>query len=228
MWSFNPSPLGSGNRYDSRGTHRRFLGAARHLTAVTNLRSVLNRCRRLRQVHANPACQQHHSAQPHYPVAAKIASLWDLPTRRAPSMATTTPWGGMLRTPIGTIACIDHNISERQRIYGRFDLTSLQPPENSRQSSTLGDPSIAPIEARPSIMSSSSRLHSWLSHAAASCASARATRRISRVGISHRSASQHPLFHNCSIRSTRAQISEHQCDFHRQHYLLAAGRCQHQ
>ena len=75
------------------------------------------------------------------PVAAKIASLWDLPNQQGTADGTNnytmgknaqdTYWNHLFR--------LDHNISERQRLYGRVNATSLERPENIRQNKTVGD-----------------------------------------------------------------------------------------
>lgn len=75
------------------------------------------------------------------PVAAKIASLWDLPNQVGNADGTNnytmgknaqdTYWNHLFR--------LDHNISNSQRLYERVNATSLERPENIRQNKTVGD-----------------------------------------------------------------------------------------
>jgi Carboxypeptidase regulatory-like domain/TonB dependent receptor len=75
------------------------------------------------------------------PVAAKIASLWDAPNQRGTIDGTNnyTMGKNAQDTYWNHLARVDHNISEKQRLYGRVDLTSLLRPENIRQNKTVGD-----------------------------------------------------------------------------------------
>src|SRR5262245_3350784 len=75
------------------------------------------------------------------PVAAKIATLWDLPNQAGTIDGTNnyskgknaqdTYWNHIVR--------IDHNLSEKQRFYVRTNFTDLQRPENIRHSKGVGD-----------------------------------------------------------------------------------------
>ena len=75
------------------------------------------------------------------PVAAKIATLWDQPNQAGTKDGTNnyTMGKNAQDTYWNHLARVDHNVSEKQRLYGRFDVTSLQRPENIRQNKTVGD-----------------------------------------------------------------------------------------
>jgi hypothetical protein len=75
------------------------------------------------------------------PVAAKVAALWDLPNQpgtidgtnnyQKGKNAQDTYWNHIVR--------IDHNVSEKQRLYVRTNFTDLQRPENVRHNNAVGD-----------------------------------------------------------------------------------------
>jgi hypothetical protein len=75
------------------------------------------------------------------PVAAKIATLWDAPNQPGTVDGTNnyTMGKNAQDTYWNNLARVDHNISDKQRLYGRVNLTSLQRPENIRQNKTVGD-----------------------------------------------------------------------------------------
>jgi len=75
------------------------------------------------------------------PVAANIAKLWDQPNQQGTSDNTNnyTMGKNAQDTYWNHLARVDHNISDKQRIYVRGDFTSLERPENIRQNNTVGD-----------------------------------------------------------------------------------------
>ena len=75
------------------------------------------------------------------PVAAKIASLWDLPNQRGTVDGTNNyTMGKNAQDTYGNeLIRIDHNVSEKERFYVRTNFTNLQRPENIRQNLTDGD-----------------------------------------------------------------------------------------
>jgi hypothetical protein len=75
------------------------------------------------------------------PVAAKIASLWDLPNQPGTidGMNNYTMGKNAQDTYTNHLFRLDHNISTQQRMYGRVNHTSLERPENIRQNQTVGD-----------------------------------------------------------------------------------------
>ena len=75
------------------------------------------------------------------PVSANIANLWDLPNQRGTIDNTNnyTMAKNAQDTYYNGLARVDHNISQNQRLYGRFDVTNLERPENIRQNKTVGD-----------------------------------------------------------------------------------------
>ena len=75
------------------------------------------------------------------PVAANIAKLWDLPNQQGTADNTNnyTMGKNAQDTYNNEIVRIDHNMSEKDRFYFRFNLTSLERPENVRQNNTDGD-----------------------------------------------------------------------------------------
>ncbi len=76
-----------------------------------------------------------------HPVAANIAALWDLPNQAGTVDGTNNYQKGKNAQDIywNHIVRIDHNISDKQRIYVRTNFTSLLCPENIRQNRTVGD-----------------------------------------------------------------------------------------
>jgi hypothetical protein len=74
-------------------------------------------------------------------VSAKVASLWDMPNQTGTIDGTNnyTMGKNAQDTYWNHLARVDHNISDKQRMYGRFDVTSLERPENIRQNKTVGD-----------------------------------------------------------------------------------------
>ncbi len=75
------------------------------------------------------------------PVAAKIADLWDLPNQAGTIDGTNNYQKGKNAqdTYWNHIVRLDHNLSDKQRVYMRTNFTSLQRPENIRQNRTVGD-----------------------------------------------------------------------------------------
>jgi hypothetical protein len=75
------------------------------------------------------------------PVSANIASLWDQPNQVGnPDGLNNYMMGKNAQdTYYNHLARVDHNISDKQRMYARYDQTSLQRPENIRQNKTVGD-----------------------------------------------------------------------------------------
>jgi hypothetical protein len=75
------------------------------------------------------------------PVAAKIAALWDMPNQAGTVDGTNNYQKGKNAqdTYWNHIVRIDQNVSDKQRFYVRTNFTSLQRPENVRQSKTVGD-----------------------------------------------------------------------------------------
>ncbi len=75
------------------------------------------------------------------PVALKIAQLWDAPNQTGAAdglnnyqmgkNAQDTYWNHIVR--------IDHNLTDRQRLYVRTNFTSLDRPENERHNGSVGD-----------------------------------------------------------------------------------------
>jgi hypothetical protein len=75
------------------------------------------------------------------PTSAKIAQLWDVPNQAGTvdginnytkgKNAQDTYWNHIVR--------VDHNISEKQRLYFRTNFTTLQRPENIRHNMAVGD-----------------------------------------------------------------------------------------
>jgi hypothetical protein len=75
------------------------------------------------------------------PVSAKIANLWDLPNQPATIDGTNnyTMGKNAQDTYWNHLGRVDHNVSEKQRLYVRGNFTSLERPENIRQNNTVGD-----------------------------------------------------------------------------------------
>jgi TonB dependent receptor len=75
------------------------------------------------------------------PVSAKIASLWDLPNQQGTIDGTNNyTMGKNAQDTYGNeLVRIDHNVSEKERFYVRTNFTTLERPENVRQSLTDGD-----------------------------------------------------------------------------------------
>ncbi len=75
------------------------------------------------------------------PVAANIAKLWDMPNQTGTVDGTNnyTMGKNAQDTYYNNLVRIDHNISEKQRLYGRANVTTLERPENVRQNKTVGD-----------------------------------------------------------------------------------------
>jgi hypothetical protein len=75
------------------------------------------------------------------PVAAKIAALWDTPNQPGTIDGTNnyTKGKNAQDTYWNHIVRIDHNFSEKQRLYMRTNFTSLQRPENIRHNRAVGD-----------------------------------------------------------------------------------------
>src|SRR5258706_5587395 len=75
------------------------------------------------------------------PIGAKIATLWDMPNQAGTvdginnytkgKNAQDTYWNHIVR--------IDHNVSDKQRLYVRTNFTDLQRPENVRHNAAVGD-----------------------------------------------------------------------------------------
>src|ERR1044072_121286 len=75
------------------------------------------------------------------PVSAKIAALWDTPNQPGTVDGTNnyTKGKNAQDTYWNHIVRIDHNFSEKQRLYVRTNFTSLQRPENIRHNRAVGD-----------------------------------------------------------------------------------------
>ena len=75
------------------------------------------------------------------PVARKIAALWDLPNQAGTFDGTNnyTKGKNAQDTYWNHIVRVDHNVSEKQRLYVRTNFTDLQRPENIRHNDAVGD-----------------------------------------------------------------------------------------
>ncbi|MGH9723350.1 MAG: TonB-dependent receptor domain-containing protein, partial [Bryobacteraceae bacterium] len=75
------------------------------------------------------------------PVGAKIASLWDMPNRAgtADGINNYTKGKNAQDTYWNHIVRVDHNMSQKQRLYVRVNFTDLQRPENIRHNLAVGD-----------------------------------------------------------------------------------------
>src|SRR4051794_38051671 len=75
------------------------------------------------------------------PVSRKIAGLWDLPNQAGTVDGTNnyTKGKNAQDTYWNHIVRIDHNISDKQRLYVRTNFTDLQRPENVRHNLAVGD-----------------------------------------------------------------------------------------
>jgi hypothetical protein len=75
------------------------------------------------------------------PIGAKIAALWDAPNQPGTSDGTSnyTKGKNAQDTYWNHIVRIDHNISDKQRLYVRTNFTDLQRPENVRHNAAVGD-----------------------------------------------------------------------------------------
>jgi hypothetical protein len=75
------------------------------------------------------------------PVSANIAKLWDSPNQPGTIDGTNnyTMGKNAQDTYWNHIVRIDHNISEKQRLYFRTNFTDLQRPENIRHNRAVGD-----------------------------------------------------------------------------------------
>jgi hypothetical protein len=75
------------------------------------------------------------------PVGAKIAALWDMPNQAgtADGINNYTKGKNAQDTYWNHIVRIDHNISQKQRLYVRTNFTDLQRPENVRHNDAVGD-----------------------------------------------------------------------------------------
>jgi hypothetical protein len=75
------------------------------------------------------------------PVARSIAQLWDLPNQQGTADGTNNYQKGKNAqdTYWNHIVRIDHNVSEKQRLYVRTNFTDLQRPENVRHNMAVGD-----------------------------------------------------------------------------------------
>src|SRR4051794_10991615 len=75
------------------------------------------------------------------PVSANIASLWDSPNQPGTVDGTNnyTKGKNAQDTYWNHIVRLDHNFSDKQRLYVRTNFTSLQRPENIRHNSAVGD-----------------------------------------------------------------------------------------
>jgi hypothetical protein len=75
------------------------------------------------------------------PVARKIAALYDLPNQAGTLDGTNnyTKGKNAQDTYWNHIVRVDHNVSEKQRLYVRTNFTDLQRPENVRHNDAVGD-----------------------------------------------------------------------------------------
>ena len=75
------------------------------------------------------------------PVSAKIANLWDQPNQQGTVDGTNnyTMGKNAQDTYWNHLGRVDHNVSDKQRLYVRGNFTSLERPENIRQNNTVGD-----------------------------------------------------------------------------------------
>jgi hypothetical protein len=75
------------------------------------------------------------------PVAANMAPLWDQPNQAGTIDGTNNYTMGKAAqdTHGNELVRVDHNASEKERFYVRGNLTTLQRPENVRQSNTVGE-----------------------------------------------------------------------------------------
>ena len=120
-----PSPV-TLTRADREDAQRRFLGAARARPAVPDLRPGDDPAASDagRPLHPRSVPRQHHPAEPHQSGRARTSSdFYPLPNQAGTADGAnnyTNPTAVAFETYYTATTRVDHNLSDRHRIYGRF------------------------------------------------------------------------------------------------------------